>query len=179
MIRHTRIGYGSSNSCPNNTLGGSRRRFVNSVRLYGFLPVQPLITASYRVVVISVKTHSYSLHPRRPSLVNNCAHRGMHILIVRPRRARRMVWLLPSLSPPKPLDEKNNEGDGYALTAGVQRGPSEAARCASIRALPSPSSLLRIFLTLTSRTFFSAAALSRLWLPSGRECQYRRKTVRR
>ena len=25
---------------------------------------------------------------------------------------------------PKPLIEKNNEGDGYALTARVQRGPS-------------------------------------------------------
>jgi hypothetical protein len=76
---------------------------------------------------------SYRLSPSGPGLVAPARverpplHRGGSVS--RGGQARPLL-----LFPPKPPSDKNNEGDGYVLTARVQRGPSEAARCASTRA---------------------------------------------
>ena len=58
-----------------NRLGISRRGFVNSFIPNNFLPVQPFITASYRVVVALPITRSYRLSPKRSGLVTTCGHR--------------------------------------------------------------------------------------------------------
>jgi len=55
------------------------------------------------------------------------------------------------LFPPKPLIDKNNEGDGYALTAHVQRGPSEAARCVNGLSFLLPPPLTAAEATRTGR----------------------------
>ena len=113
-----------------------------------------ITASSRVVLVLSNATRSYRVSSGRPGLVTACARRTTsvhlmypsklarfsfrgeqpdcpslrasreHILIVRPRRARRVVWLLPSL-PLKPVLHKNYEGDGYALTARMHRSPSE------------------------------------------------------
>ena len=75
----------------------------------------------------------FSLHPERkasrqaggqvapPLRVSN-----EHILIVRVPRARGAIWL-----PDRPFFAPSKRVTGLPFTARVQRGPSEAARCAS------------------------------------------------
>ena len=130
MIRHTRIGYGSSNSCPNNTLGSSRRRFVNSFRLYRFLPVQSLITASYRVVVVlSITTRSYRLPPRRPGLVITCSRRASIFSFFAFSRGGRQTVLHCANRAPTALPWGLCEQEGWLLAPSHRSTPRAVLSC--------------------------------------------------
>ena len=119
---------------------------------------------------------SYSLSPRRPDLVTPAhverppLHRGGSV-----SRGDQARPVLPPL--PKPLSDKNRKG--VCRTLDCAR-PTRAFRGRALREQESLADALPDLLDyFIFRMLFSAAARSRLWLPSDPAHQYRRKTARR